>query len=417
MNDKRDTRRDFVKRSAALVGGLVLSNQLSNARQPVGIRVVDQHITYVNKEYNTVFRPVPDDPGFRLHHGLPVLPAKLEVPFPWKEENLYGRSPGHCITDNVFLEPGKPWVLQLFISTPGIGDTQTGSPQYKVWYRTSTDNGKEFSPVRQVIIGGYTGNHPIDAVEIGRNGFNVDYGRPIVKASNGEIMVPIGLHPWDNEKKKIYLPVENAYGFQDAGVLIGSWMPDGSDVRWRFGNWLRIDHNLSTRGLSEPSIVELRTPGHFAMVARGSNLGRLELPCHTWLSFSRDYCRTWSAPRPLAYSDGSSFFVTTAQSALFTSTTTGKTYWIGNLNTKNPKASFPRYPLVIGEIDLDRFGVKRKTVSVIDTYQSGKDIETVQLSNFSIMEHKEKPEIIVLFTRRDRSGSAEKPSWFRIQLV
>src|SRR5690606_25385857 len=202
---------------------------------------------------NGAYNPIPDDPGFRLHQGLPTLPASMSVPFDWETENLYGRSAGHCITDNVYMEPGKPWVLQLLISTPGKGDTKTGSPQYKTWCRTSVDGGITFSPGKPVIVNGYSRMAPIKGVEIGRNGFNVDYGRPIVRATNGEIMVPIGLHPWDDINNKIYLPVASAYLTQDAGVLIGSWLPDGSDVLWRFGDWLRIDHNVSTRGLSEPS--------------------------------------------------------------------------------------------------------------------------------------------------------------------
>ena len=178
-------------------------------------------------------------------------------------------------------------------------------------------------------------------------------------------MVPVGLHPWDEEKKQIYLPVPGAFLFQDAGVLIGRWLPDGSDITWHFGDWLRVDHHLSTRGLSEPTIVETGTPGRFAMVSRCSNLANLSLPCYARVSFSNDYCRTWSAPEPFTYSNGKPFYVTTAQSALFKSRITGKTYWIGNLNTVNPQASHPRYPLVIGEVDLDHFGLIE--TSVIET--------------------------------------------------
>ena len=416
MKMNNSTRREFVRQSAMMAGGAFFSKQLIANDSRVSIRVIDHQIWHVNETYNHEYRPIPEDPGLRLHPGVPAIPKVQSVPFDWGKENFYGGT-GQFITDNVYMEPGKSWVLQLAISTPGQGDTRTGSPQYKTWYRTSVDGGTTFSPLKQVIINGYSSMRPIAGVEMGRNGFNVDSGRPIVQASNGEIMIPIGLHPWDDVNKKIYLPVANAYLTQDAGVLIGRWLPDGSDVRWRFGDWLRIDHNLSTRGLSEPSIVELNTPGHFAMVARGSNLGRLHLPCHAWVSFSRDYCRHWETPRPLGYSDGTSFFVTTSQSALFKSRTTGKTYWIGNLNSKNPQASFPRYPLVIGEVDLNRFGVKKETISVIDTYHPGKDEETVQLSNFKIMEHKDKKEIVVVFTRRERGGSAVKPSWFRVRLA
>jgi hypothetical protein len=314
------------------------------------------------------------------------------------------------------MEPGKPWVLQLAISTPGEGDTSAGSPQYKIWYRTSVNNGKKFSDLKQVIIDGYTNMNPIDSVEIGRNGFNVDFTRPIVRASNGEIMIPVGLHPWDAEKHKIYLPVSGAYIFQDAGVLIANWLDNGNDVEWKFGQWLRIDYNQSTRGLSEPTIVETKTPGKFAMVARGSNLARPELPGYAWVSFSNDYCRTWSAPKPLTYTDGGNFFVPTAHSTLFKSRKSKRVYWIGNLTPTNPDASFPRYPLVIGEIDLKSFALIKNSVTEIDTRHPNAEDLKVQLSNFKVMENVEANEILVVCTRREGSKAASHPSWYRIKL-
>jgi hypothetical protein len=52
---------------------------------------------------------------------------------------------------------------------------------------------------------------------------------------------------------------------------------------------------------------------------------------------------------------------------LFKSKVNGKTYWIGNLTGTNSEASFPCYPLVIGEVDLSNFGLIKKTVVEIDT--------------------------------------------------
>lgn len=391
------------------------------------IIVIDKEICYVNDVYNTGYREIPCDPDFYYFTNFPPIPRNLPVPFEWGTENFYLGNPvrtgspafediGGSITDNVYLEPDKPWIVQLGISTPGKGDTKAGSPQYKIWYRTSNNNGSTFTPLKQVIIEGYTCMNPIEGVEIGRNGFNVDATRPIVRASNGEIMVPIGLHPWDNVNQKIYLPESGAFIFQDAGVLIGKWLPDGSDMTWEFGEWLRIDHNKSTRGLSEPTIVELNKNGHFAMVCRGSNLVRLELPCYAWVSLSNDYCRTWSEPEPLTYNTGENFFVTTAHSTLFKSRVNGKTYWLGNLQHENPRASIPRYPLVIGEVDMDNFGVIKETVVEIDTRQPKDGGENLQLSNFSIFENDKKAEIIVVLTRREGSNSASRPTWYRIKL-
>jgi hypothetical protein len=68
--------------------------------------------------------------------------------------------------------------------------------------------------------------------------------------------------------------------FQDVGVLIGHWLPYGSDMEWKFGGWLRIDHNKSTGRV----IGINNSPGEdqcrFAMVSRELNLARLELPCY-----------------------------------------------------------------------------------------------------------------------------------------
>lgn len=418
------TRRNFIFKSAFFAGTLLLPNSLiqgcdkkSNLlpdpanRRP---KILDKEIWYVDDHVNTNYRVIPGDPQFRYLSNLPAIDRVQSVPFSWGKENFYSGNGGY-ITDNVYQEPGKPWVLQLAISSPGKGDTRAGSPQYKIWYRTSINNGKSFSDLKQVIIDGYTSMNPIDGVEIGRNGFNVDFTRPIVRASNGEIMIPIGLHPWDEEKRKIYLPVNGAFIFQDAGVLIANWLDGGSDVEWKFGKWLRIDYNQSTRGLSEPTIIETQVPGRFAMVARGSNLARPELPGYAWVSFSNDYCRTWSAPKPLTYTDGSNFFVPTAHSTLFKSRKSKRVYWIGNLTPANPDASFPRYPLVIGEIDLKSFGLIKHSVIEIDTRHPNEDIK-VQLSNFKVMENVEANEILVVCTRREGSNAANHPSWYRIKL-
>lgn len=386
----------------------------SRVRPLQKISVLDKEIYYVNDAHNSGYRPIPTDPDFYYFTNIPAIPRTLPVPFEWETENFYSNNGGY-ITDNVYLEPGKPWILQLCISTPGVGDTQTGSAQYKIWYRTSNDGGASFTSLKQVIVKGYSSMNPIEGVVVGRNGFNVDATRPIVRASNGEIMIPIGLHPWDEEKNKIYLPNSSAFLFQDAGVLIGHWLPDGNDVEWEFGGWLRIDHNKSTRGLSEPTIVQLNDQGRFAMVCRGSNLARLELPCYAWASFSDDFCRTWTEPVPFTYNDGENFFVTTAHSTLFTSKVNGKTYWIGNLTKTNPQASFPRYPLVIGEVDLANFGLIKETVVEIDN-RLLLDGEQLQLSNFRVLENKTIPEIIVSLTRREGSISAKRPSWYRIRL-
>jgi len=421
----KTTRRHFLAKSTLLSSVVLFQSvmiQSCSAKKTAissshsgALKVIDKEVWFADHLANKEYRTMPADPSFQYFSGFPAIKSVQDVPFPWKKENFFSGNGGY-LTDNVYLEPGKPWVLQLAISTPGQSDNSTGSPQYKTWYRISVNNGKTFSELRQVIIEGYTSMNPIANVQIGRNGFNVDFTRPIVRATNGEIMVPVGLHPWDEVNGKIYRPVNDAGLFQDAGVLIANWLQNGEDVIWKFGEWLRIDYSKSTRGLSEPTIVETNQPGKFAMLARCSNSGRPELPGYAWVSFSNDYCRSWSVLKPFTYTDGGNFFVPTSHSTLFKSGKTGRVYWIGNLNETNPSGSHPRYPLAIGEVDLENFGLIRETVINIDTRHPETEGPLVQLSNFKIMENKDTNEILLVCTRIEGTKNANHPSWYRIKL-
>jgi hypothetical protein len=415
----KGSRRQFITGTTSALAAVILPGTFVkevlklNAETTYPV-VTDKETSFITDPENKTYRPLPDLQHFRYYPELPVIESVQPVPFPWGHENFYSGSGGY-LTDNVYLEPGKPWVLQLAISTPGKADSSAGSPLYKTWYRVSVNGGKTFSNLAQVIVNGNTSKNPISKVEIGRNGFNVDFTRPIVRASNGEIMVPVGLHPWDEEKNQPYRPV-GGYLFQDAGVLIGTWLADGTDIKWQFGSWLRIDYNESTRGLSEPTIVEMKVPGKFAMVTRCSNSGQPGLPGYARVSVSEDYCRSWSALKPFTYSDGSNFFVPTSHSTLFKSKKKGRIYWIGNLNETNPNGSHPRYPLVIGEVDAESFGLIRNSVTVIDTRHIEKEGPLVQLSNFKIMENPDSNELLVVCTRIEGTSTALHPSWYRIQL-
>jgi len=421
----KTTRRHFLAKSTLLSSVVLFSSlmiQACRAKKAVissshsgTLKVIDKEVWFADHLANKEYRTMPADPSFQYFSGFPAIKSVQDVPFPWKKENFFSGNGGY-LTDNVYLEPGKPWVLQLAISTPGQSDNSTGSPQYKTWYRISVNGGKTFSDLKQVIVEGYTSLNPIANVQIGRNGFNVDFTRPIVRATNGEIMVPVGLHPWDEVNGKIYRPVNDAGLFQDAGVLIATWLPNGEDVIWKFGEWLRIDYSKSTRGLSEPTIVETNQPGRFAMVARCSNSGQPELPGYAWVSFSNDYCRTWSVLKPFTYADGGNFFVPTSHSTIFKSRKTGRVYWIGNLNETNPSGSHPRYPLAIGQIDLENFGLIRETVINIDTRHTEIEGPLVQLSNFKIMENSDTNEILLVCTRIEGTKNASHPSWYRIKL-
>lgn len=373
--------------------------------------IIDKEVVFIDQTSN--FRSIPSDANFRTGSNIPSLPGTIEVPFPWEEEKLISNNRGY-ITGNVFVDPDRHFILQLMLSTPGTPDTSSGSPQYKTWYRVSSDGGLTFSEPALVVIEGNTLENPIESVEIGRNGYNVNFTTPIIKSSTGKIIVPVNLHPWDEEKQKIYNPAD-AYIFQDAGALIGEWDDQSKDITWRFGEWLRIDHDVSTRGLSEPSIVE-SPDGRFVMISRGSNFKQPDLPAHAWAAFSEDGCMTWSVPKPFGYSDGTNFHVPASCSTIFRSKINGRLYWIGNLVENNPDGSFPRFPIVIGEVNEEPFGIKKDTVLQLDTRHPENEGEKMQLSNFNILEHSHNGEIIISLSRREGSNAAKAPSWYRVKL-
>lgn len=381
------------------------------------ITVLDKEIVFLRATTKQKPRSVPDEFLFSQFPVIPDVPERIEVDFPWKvettatfpERSLNGLG---GINEGIYAEGNH--ILQIIPATPGEPDTQSGSPLYKNWYRISNDAGKTFSDFRMITVKGRPVAEPIPGVKIGRNGYTTPLTSIIFKSRQGEIMVPVHLHPWDEEKKEIYNPA-NAYLFGDSGVLIGQWTSDHRDIQWDFGEWLRIDHRLSTRGLFEPTVAEL-PDGRFAMILRGSNYTQPHLPGYTWLSFSDDQCRSWSPPVPFTYSNGETFYTPASCSTLFRSGKSGKLYWIGNALSVNSNGNNPRNPLVIGQVDEVNFGLVKDSVVEIDHRHEAHEGVNVELSNYKIMEHAVKDEIVIALTRREDGKWAHAPSWYRIKL-
>ncbi len=428
LNQKSNSRRDFFRKCTALL--VVSGNEITGLNgksflfrdkitSSKRIEILEIELVFVSDQPgDRSFRPVPRDFIHSQFPPIPEVPETIPVEYSWKtetcalfkERSLNGFG---AINDGIYAEGEH--LLQIVATTPGAPDTQAGSPLYKCWYRISADAGKTFSPFRLIMQAGNSKDEPVKGVKIGRNGYTIPLTSAFIKSSNGEIMVPVHLHPWDSEKQTIYNPA-NAYLFGDSGVLIGKWINNKQDIRWEFGEWARIDHKLSTRGLFEPSIAEL-SPGRFAMIMRGSNYTNSNLPGYSWISYSTDYCRTWSAPKPFTYADGSNFYTPASCSTLFRSVHNGILYWVGNITGKNPNGNHPRHPLVIGRVDEKNFGLIKDTVVTIDQRHPEKENERVELSNYKIMEHSRSAEIVIALTRRVDGVWAHAPSWYRIKLA
>ncbi len=275
---------------------------------------------------------------------------------------------------------------------------EAGFPTRRILYQVSQDGGKTFTPAMPIIERGneFDITHPFKGVFIGKNSASIG-GLPI-KTSTHEIILPLFMFVLD-EKGKLYNPYreKGAYTFTYAVFLLGRWSKDPSIIEWESSQIAKIDPNISTRGLDEPTVAELDDKRTLLCICRGSNAGAPDLPGYKWMITSSDGGKTWSDVEPLRYSDGGELYSPSSISKLFRHSK-GRLYWIANIVPSNPRGNSPRYPLVIAEIDERNLGVKRESVTVIDTRREG-EAEFLQFSNFGIYEDRQNRDIVVTLPR------------------
>jgi hypothetical protein len=327
-------------------------------------------------------------------------PAQLEVP-----EYAYadaGPSRQNVYRETIPLALDSQRHLAMMLLTRGIDDTIHGYMDYKLWYSLSRDGGRTYDAERPLVQRGegYSSTHPNRYTWIGKNSFCFATLPPfLVRLSNGTILLPCYYAPLD-DKSQYYNPRQTST-YSLVFCLIGTWNEAHSDIDWEVTEPIRVTPEQSSGGLSECGVIELRDrPGQVFMAIRGGNEGDQTgaVPCVKWKTLSRDYGQTWSEPTPLTFSDGTPFWSPTAQAMFLRSSHTGKAYWIGNIARVRPRAGWPRYPLVIAELDEEALGLRRETVTVIDD-RGPEDGSDMQLSNFGFLEDPVSGHILVMLTR------------------
>jgi hypothetical protein len=137
--------------------------------------------------------------------------------------------------------------------------------------------------------------------------------------------------------------------------------------------------------------------GRILMIVRGSNETMLEKPGAKWYSISADEGATWTAPQPWTDTDGALCYSPSSCSQLLQHSN-GNYYWLGNLTPENPQGSYPRYPLVVAQVDPHSLKLIRESVFIIDTSQPGEELP-VMLSSFVAHEDRETGDILVYLSR------------------
>jgi hypothetical protein len=211
-------------------------------------------------------------------------------------------------------------------------------------------------------------------------------------AIEGGFLLPVEITPLDRDGK-LYNP-GGGYTYHDSAVLHARWKSK-TELEWKLSEFVKGDPTRTTRGAIEPTVAHL-SDGRYLMILRGSNDRKQSLPSWRWMSTSRDAVR-WSQPEPWTYTNGDPFFSPSACSQLLRHSN-GRLYWIGNITPENAKGNRPRYPLVIGEVDLISGLLQKETVRVVDTRREGED-EMLTLSNFYAREDRVTREIVIHMTR------------------
>jgi len=287
--------------------------------------------------------------------------------------------------------------------------------RYYIRYRVSKDNGATWLYDEPIMEAGRTNPlNPFPGISRGENAFYLgDYGSKPIILDNGHILLPVQATVLPNSKKEelnknnLYNPA-GAHTYTEVLMLDGKWVND--KLEWTLLSRLKADYHRTTRGLIEPTIVQLDNRKILA-VMRGSNGGNIDsnyqIPSYKWFSYSEDGGHTWSVPKPWTYDNGAAFYSPSSMSLLFKHSS-GRVFWIGNISEKNPRGNKPRYPLVIGEINRNNMTLIKSSVEILDTHKKrDKGKGTMDLSHVTAIENRVTNNIIIVFSRRHSESKTE----------
>jgi hypothetical protein len=263
--------------------------------------------------------------------------------------------------------------------------------QTTIQLEISGDEGRTFSPPKQLIINGHDSREWAPEVCYGKNSSMISFSQPFFDRG-GRIILPaqwVPVLPPDHTEPYRPFPLE-------AACYLGEIGADGG-ILWIMSERVALDPTLSVRGLCEPTVCEI-SGGRILMVCRGSNMGAPNLPGRKWISVSTDGGWRWSPAEPLGYDSGELFYSPATGSQLIRSSFNGKLYWIGNIIPENPAGNWPRHPLCIAEVDEERVALRKVTVFTIDD-RGAEDTPRLQLSNFHAYEDRVTGEFVLLLAR------------------
>jgi len=222
--------------------------------------------------------------------------------------------------------------------------------------------------------------------------------------------VPVLFRDAEDEKTPLVFPNTYREGCVGGAIcFVGKWNPELKDYSWQTSNRVFLPRKVSTRGLVEIDISELKD-GRLLLLMRGSNYGMdpLECPARKWYSVSEDGGLTWSEVKDFRYDTGEQFFSPASIGRTFRSTASGKLYYFLNIVSMDTLASGPRYPLLVAEIDEENVSLIKETVTIVDDRNPKLDSASLQLSNFNLLEDRENQLLELYLMRIGERGGGSK---------
>ncbi|MAE66085.1 MAG: hypothetical protein CMJ18_17580 [Phycisphaeraceae bacterium] len=256
-----------------------------------------------------------------------------------------------------FLDPSNDRLLSLYQTSRPRPGGEGGATA--LFYEVSTDQGRSWTPPRQVIHPGaeFDELHWMPGVTDNRQYIGVDQA-PFARLEDGTIVLGFTVHPFEPD-----YPAEQFY----AGVIFlrGTWSDDPGEITWDAGDIVQVPPEVTPYGACEPDLLHL---GGQRLLTTMRCQGEYEpagvFTTRQW-ALSEDGGRTWSAPRRLCYEDGSMVCVPASLAAFERDPATGRAYWFTNILDRPVTDQLPRWPLAMAEFDCDRMCLIKDSVTVI----------------------------------------------------
>ena len=330
-----------------------------------------------------------------------------------EEFPTFGKRPGAKLRRSLrgaVVDPGTGRFLRFYNEAMLPTDNPLeGFWRWVVRCAISEDGGLTWYVDEEIICAGkeFNAAHPLPSVNIGHNAVMIgDQACKQIFLPDGTLLVPVIVSPVGPDGH--YFNPGGGYTYSDAAVLRGRWAADGRHMEWELSQLVKIDPNLSTRGMDEPTVAEL-ADGRLIMVIRGSNDKKPQLPGRRWVAYSKDQGRTWTQPQPWTYASGEAFFSPAAASQLITHSS-GRLFWLGIILPENSTGNRPRYPFIIGEVDRRSGLLDKSSIRVVDNRAPGESV-SLQLSSPSAREDRETGEIVVNQTRWSEFSKDANHDW------